>query len=131
MNNEAAATNKALFPYILIQPYRLSVTIGKDVVKCLGFPTYLSLRINEQKNTLALIPCEEKSVLSFKVPEKLLTDHHTVFRINSKSFVMTLLTMCGLSENCIYECKGVFSEKVNAVIFSLDKSGMKERELHA
>lgn len=128
-NVDSSSTAKTLSPYILIQPYKFTLTIGKDVIKCLGFPTHISLRINEQNNSFALIPCEEKNVMSFKVPERLLTDHHSVFRITSKSFVMTLLLKYGLSPKNIYECRGIYSEKVNAVIVSLDKDNLKERDI--
>ena len=79
MNNQETNNSsfKDLVPYILIQPYRYTITIGKDIVRALGFPKYVGLRINEINNSFAIIPCKEHDVMSFKVPERLLSDHHT------------------------------------------------------
>ena len=63
-----------LSPYILIQPYRCSLTIGKDIIKSLGYPKHVCLRINESNRSFAIIPCEANDVMSFKIPEKLFTD---------------------------------------------------------
>ncbi|MGN1373231.1 MAG: hypothetical protein ACI4VK_04185 [Candidatus Coproplasma sp.] len=124
-NNEKNNSTKALSPYILIQPYQNGLTISKDVVKCLGFPTHICLRINETTNSFAIIPCEPDDVMSFKVPEKLLTDHHCVFRIHSKQFMFNLVLKYDLDIKNVYNCKGIYSPKMNAVIFSLEQDNLQ------
>ena len=125
-NNTAV---KELSPYILIQPYKYTITIGKDIVRALGFPKYVCLRINESSNSFAIIPCEEHDVMSFKVPERLLSDHHTVFRINSKQFVLNLILKYDLDVSCVYGCRGAYGQKVNAVIVNLSKENIEVRNI--
>ena len=113
-----------LSPYILIQPYKNSLTIGKDIIKSLGYPKHVCLRINESNRSFAIIPCEANDVMSFKIPDKLFTDSKCVFRIKSKSFLISLILKYNLEPTCVYSCKGVYSKKLNAVIVSLDESNL-------
>ena len=62
--------------------------------------------------------------MSFKIPEKLFTDSKCVFRIKSKSFLISLILKYNLEPTCVYSCKGVYSKKLNAVIVSLDESNL-------
>ena len=124
-NSDKPTTAKVLSPYILLQPYQNGITISKGVVKCLGFPTHICLRINERTNSFAIIPCEPDDVMSFKVPEKLLTDHHCVFRIHSKQFMYNLVLKYDLDLANVYTCKGIYSQKMNAVIFSLEPENLQ------
>lgn len=124
-NNDNTNSVKILSPYILLQPYQNGITISKDVVKCLGFPTHICLRINEITNSFAIIPCEQDDVMSFKVPEKLLTDNHCVFRIHSKRFMLNLILKYDLDIKNVYTCKGIYSQKLNAVIFSLEQENLQ------
>lgn len=75
------------------------------------------------------IPCEEHDVMSFKVPERLLSDHHTVFRINSKQFVLNLILKYDLDVSCVYGCRGAYGQKVNAVIVSLNKENIEVKNI--
>lgn len=132
MNNTPdinTATNRELYPYILLQPYDSKITIGKDIIRSLGFPTHISLRINEATHSVAIIPCKPEDVMSFKVPAKLFTDHHCTFRIYSKLFLMTLLLNYDLDPTFNYEYKGIYSEKMNAVIFSLEQSNVTVKQV--
>ena len=126
MTNENPNTEiKELAPYILLQPYRDTITIGKDTVKILGFPKHVCLRINEQTNSFAIIPCEPEAQLSFKVPDKLFTNHHCVFRLRSKQFMTNIILKNNLDPNLVYTCKGIYSKKVNAVIVSLNAENLQ------
>ena len=113
-----------LSPYILIQPYQCSLTIDKDIIKSLGYPKHVYLRINESNRSFAIIPCEANDVMSFKIPDKLFTNSKCVFRIKSKSFLISLILKYNLEPTCVYSCKGVYSKKLNAVIVSLDESNL-------
>lgn len=126
MNDELKTKDRQLVPYVLIQPYHSCITIGKGLVKCLGNPKYIALRINISNDTFAIIPCEEHDPLSFKVPDKLLIDHHCVFRLNSKQFVTSLVLNYGLDTDCIYGYNGFYHEKLNAVIVSLGENNLRK-----
>ena len=45
-------------------------------------------------------------------------------KINSKSFLISLVLKYNLDPTCVYSCKGVYSKKLNAVIVSLDESNL-------
>ena len=89
------------------------------------YPKHVCLRINESNRSFAIIPCEANDVMSFKIPEKLFTDHKCVFRINSKSFLISLVLKYNLEPTCVYSCKGIYSQKLNAVIVSLDEKNLE------
>lgn len=111
--------SKKLSPYILIQGYRNTITIGKDIIRLLGFPEYICFRINETNNSIILFPCASEDVMSFKVPEKLLFDHHCVFRIHSKKFVHGVVSNNNLDNNIVYSFGGVYLEGQNVILVNL------------
>ena len=125
-NEKTNSQTKELSPYILIQPQRFTITIGKDIVRTLGFPTHVCLRINETNHSFAIIPCKEDDVMSFKVPEKLFTESRCVFRLYSKQFVLNLILKYDLDPCGVYECNGAHSPKINAVIVSLADDNLKK-----
>ena len=95
------------------------INIGKDVVRVLGVPQYVCIKVNEDLSSIAVLPCEEKEYMSVKVPEKLLTDRKTKLRITSKSYVHQLLTTNGLNPAGTYTFLGNLSGNSNAVVFHL------------
>jgi len=99
------------------------INIGKDVVRVLGVPQYVCIKVNEGLSSIAVLPCEEKEYMSVKVPEKLLTDRKTKLRMTSKSYVNQLLTTNGLDPAGTYVFQGVLSGNSNAVVFNLTPEG--------
>lgn len=63
--------------------------------------------------------------MSFKVPDRLLTDGQCRMRINGVQFVQALLEANGLATGKDYQFKGRYEAEKNAVIISLEKD---ERE---
>ena len=63
--------------------------------------------------------------MSFKVPDRLLTDGQCRMRINGVQFVQALLEANGLAAGKDYQFKGRYEAEKNAVIISLEKD---ERE---
>ena len=102
-------------PNIRISEEHLNVY--KTVIRVLGSPAYITLLENEKRHTLAIIPCDEKYEMAFKVPEDLLTRRKAEFRIHSKEFIQHLRerNCLGQDESCVLE--GQYVEKLNAVIF--------------
>ena len=128
-NDNSTGAIKELSPYILLQPYRSTITISKDIIKSLGYPKHVCLRINEQTNSFAIIPCKPEDALSFKVPDKLFIDHHCVFRLTSKQFMLNLILKHNLEVTHVYACKGIYSQKMNAVIVSLNKDNLQVQNI--
>lgn len=97
--------------------YRFS--FGKDIVRVLGNPAYICIRINKDYDSILVKPCEPKDPMSFKVPARLLTNHHCVFRVNSKSFIHSLLTANSIDSNKTYYFSGIYCPEHNSVIIPI------------
>ena len=96
-----------------------SLNISRDVIRILGFPNYVSIRIKE-KNHFAVVPSDVKEQMSFSVPKNLFTTKSGQFRITSKGFVTTILARNNLDKNVTYIVKGSYSEKENVVFFNME-----------
>lgn len=120
MNNEAPKKKtKSLKLIITIKGGRDRIYIGKDVVRALGMPPYVCIKINEDMSALAIQPGEEKEYMSFKVPDKLFANHKVDFTVHSKRFVYELLSSNGLDTTINHPLHGIVSPKGNAVIFKI------------
>lgn len=106
-------------PTISFQGKDKCVNVGKDVIRLLGCPNYVSLFLSEDGTSLAITPCEERSKLSFSVPKDFLLADKVQFRIHSKQFVEGVLLSAGLNKDKTYRVKGTFSAEHNAVTFQL------------
>ena len=79
---------------------------------------------NPQSNALQIFATVSVEILSplFNLTRVYLLK--CVFRIKSKSFLISLILKYNLEPTCVYSCKGVYSKKLNAVIVSLDESNL-------
>ena len=78
-----------------LQGARCCISIGKGVIKALGKPSHVSIKISDSRDSLSIFPCDEDDVMAFRVPLKLFTDHRCVMRINSKQFVHGIILSSG------------------------------------
>lgn len=58
----------------------------KDVVRLLGMPAYVYLKVNKEMDSFIVMPGKPKEYMSFKVPERFAMDKD-VKRLISKSFI--------------------------------------------
>ena len=79
----------------------------------------------KDRQSIAITPCAAEHPMSFKVPDRLLTDGQCRMRINGVQFVQALLEANGLAAGKDYQFKGRYEAEKNAVIISLEKD---ERE---
>ena len=86
---------------------------------CLLFFGYLTLY-----KVLTLLSFFQRVFTQNILHYQLFTDSKCVFRIKSKSFLISLILKYNLEPTCVYSCKGVYSKKLNAVIVSLDESNL-------
>ena len=93
-----------------------SISVVKDIIRLLGVPNYICIRVNKEYNSILVRPCEKDDPLSFRVPSKLFDRSNNVFRINSKSFVLDLFFMNGLELGKSYSFKGEYDKQRNVVI---------------
>ena len=95
------------------------IQLGKDVVRVLGAPPYIAIRINPEMDSVLIESAEEKHKLSFKVPEDICMNKNRQMVINSTSFVVGMMTRNELDLKETYQIEGVYSEKNNAVVFNI------------
>ena len=100
------------------------ISIGKDVVRALGNPQYVCLLKNESKHSIAIQVCDEKHVLSFRVPENLFKDKDCIFRIYSLPFAKAILEEYQLDGNTRHSFSGTYAEEHHAVEFILENVAM-------
>lgn len=114
---------------ICIQGGRNCISVGKGIVQALGFPEYVAVKVSDQYDDIIFTGCEEKEVMSFRVPDKLFMDHHCVFRIYSKQFVHELMTIHGLDITRSYNYFGEFCKDKNFAIFHLGEGAKIRAEI--
>lgn len=111
--------NKSQAIELSIQGARNCISIGKGVIRALGEPSHVSLKISDNNDSISVFPCDEDDVMSFRVPARLLTDHKCVMRINSKRFVHGIMKSNALDTMRTYTLCGEYLEDKNIAVFSL------------
>ena len=106
-----------------LQGARCCISIGKGVIKALGKPSHVSIKISDSHDSLSVFPCDEDDVMAFRVPLKLFTDHRCVMRINSKQFVHGIMRTNQMDISKTYVLSGEFLEEKNTAVFSLVERG--------
>ena len=97
-------------------------------IKAFGCPPYITLKISGAKDSIfSVIPCDERDAMSFKVPNSLFTNRHTVMRINSKRFVHGIMLTNDLDISKTYNLSGAYIKGRNTAVFSL-VTGIAVRE---
>ena len=111
--------DKAYKIEMTLQGARNTISVGKGVIRALGCPSHISLKISDTNDSISIFPCDEDNVMSFRVPEKLLVDHHCVMRIFSKKFVQGIMRMNDLDNTKTYSLVGSYLKAQNTAVFSL------------
>ena len=93
--------------------------MSKGVIKALGKPSHVSIKISDNHDSLSVFPCDEDDVMAFRVPVKLFTDHKCVMRINSKRFVHGIMKTNQMDISKTYVLSGEYLEEKNTAVFSL------------
>ena len=109
-------------PRISIQGSRDLIRIGKSVVRALGEPEYICLRVNTEMTSLAFRPCGAGDKMSFRVPARFTEKEPKDFRIISKKFVKNVLLQNQLNPDRSYSLDGDYSETKQAVFFDITKA---------
>ena len=102
-----------------VQGARNCISIGKGVIRALGKPSHVSLKISDSYDSISVFPCDEDDVMAFRVPIKLFADHKCVMRINSKRFVHGIMKSNDLDTTRTYTLSGEYLKDKNTAIFSL------------
>lgn len=102
-----------------LQGARNCISIGKGVIRAMGKPSHISLKITDSHDSISVFPCDEDDVMAFRVPDKLFIDHRCVMRINSKQFVQGIMNTNDLDSTQTYILSGNYLQSQNAAVFSL------------
>lgn len=102
-----------------VQGARNCISIGKGVIRALGKPSHVSLKISDSNDSISVFPCDEDDVMAFRVPTKLFLDHKCVMRINSKRFVHGIMKSNDLDTSRTYTLSGEYLKDKNTAVFSL------------
>ena len=73
------------------------MNVGKDVIRILGSPAYICVLQRKDRKSIAITPCAAEHPMSFKVPDRLLTDGQCRMMINGIQFIQLLLEANGLA----------------------------------
>lgn len=95
------------------------IRIGKSVVRLLGNPSHISIKVNDALDIVVVFPCDEDEIMSFKVPQNLFLSHEHSMRIHSKRFVHALMEMNEMDITRTYTVTGEYTEADNSMIFRL------------
>ncbi len=74
-----------------LQGARYCISVSKGVIRALGKPSHVTLKVNDANDSISVFPCDEDDAMAFRVPDRLLIDHKCVMRINSKAFVHSIM----------------------------------------
>ena len=80
-----------------------------------------SILQRKDRKSIAITPCTAEHPMSFKVPDRLLTDGQCRMMINGIQFIQALLEANGLAAGKDHQFKGRYDAEKNAVIISLEK----------
>ena len=66
------------------------MNVGKDVIRILGSPAYICVLQRKDRKSIAITPCATEHPMSFKVPDRLLTDGQCRMMINGIQFMSSM-----------------------------------------
>ena len=109
--------SRVLKPFItIVRGNDAYIFIGRDTVRALKGPQYITMLVNWDVPSVAIMECGPTDNMSFKVPDFYRGSH--CFRIYCKSFIARLSEITGLSFEKHLRLQGVLDAENKAVIFS-------------
>lgn len=117
---------KECCPRITIDGRKECISIGRDVIRVLGYPNYISILKNDVQKTIAITQCQSREVLSFKVPEGFPDEKKKMFRVYSQAFTRDLMEAYQLDRAKSHAFLGWYVKEYDAVVFSLERSTENE-----
>lgn len=119
--NKQSPEEKNLDIELSLQGVKNCIGIGKGVIRALGKPSHVSLKISDSNDSISVFPCDEDDVMSFRVPDRLFLNHNCKMRINSKKFVHSIMKSNNLDIMQTYILSGEYLAEKNTAVFSLIK----------
>lgn len=97
------------------------MNVGKDVIRILGSPAYICVLQRKDRKSIAITPCAAEHPMSFKVPDRLLTDGQCRMMINGIQFIQVLLEANGLVQEKTISLKDGMMPRKMQLSFRLKK----------
>lgn len=97
------------------------MNVGKDVIRVLGSPTYICVLQRKDRKSIAITPCTAEHPMSFKVPDRLLTDGQCRMMINGIQFIQALLEANELAVGRIISLRGDMRLRKTQLSFHLKR----------
>lgn len=94
-----------------------AMNIGKNVIRILGKPEYITIAVNKKRDSIIICPGRYSDLVSYKVPDELYTDNHKIMRVNSKGFSENMLSINNLDSSSTYSIYGEHIAEKNCVRF--------------
>ncbi|MBO4424934.1 MAG: hypothetical protein J5768_05410 [Spirochaetales bacterium] len=101
--------------------------IGQDTIRALDNPEYITLLVNWEVPSVAIMECQPGDNMSFKVPER--KSYSNTFRIHSKSFIRRLFSVLECSMEKVVSFQGIYDSEKKAVIFDLSSYKVTDKSL--
>lgn len=105
--------------------YRIS--IGKGVIRALGMPSHVSVKVSDTFDSLSVFACDEDNIMAFRVPSKLFKDSRCCMLIHSKQFVHGIMRLNGFDVTKSYLFTGEYLADKNIAVFPLMDGVMLKR----
>ena len=83
---------------------------------------YICVLQRKDRKSIAITPCTAEHPMSFKVPDRLLTDGQCRMMINGIQFIQALLEANELAVGKDHQFKGRYDAEKNAVVISLEEN---------
>ena len=112
---------KEYCPRITIDGRKECISIGRDVIRVLGYPNYISILKNDAQKAIAITQSQSREVLSFKVPEGFPDEKKKMFRVYSQAFTSDLMEAYQLDRTQSHAFLGRYVKEYDAVVFSLER----------
>ncbi len=111
---------KPNIPTLTLRGKNGAINVGRETIRMLNYPTHITILHGKNMRYFAVLPCEERFVLSFATPENFLKNKNIKFTIHSKEYTHDLMKSCGLSTDRTYQFIGVHESNKNRVVFYID-----------
>ena len=104
-------------PLISFSGKKNRLYISRDVIRLLSNPSHVCLYMTENYDSIAIGPCDETNVMSFKVPDKIYDGRKADFTITSIQFVSDVMRINHMDMDNTYRIIGQYLEDNHVVTF--------------
>jgi len=104
---------------ISISGFRRAIFVGRGIVKVLGNPSHVGLKVNKDMTSIILFATQPSDPMSFRVPLNFGIKNGCLFKITSKQFVRQLTAKNGFDDNKNYTIYGYFIAEKGVAIFNM------------